>query len=176
METSFFANRAMWHLVLSGVFDRFPRLRLVMTEQGSAWVPGTLRRMDALWENMGRGRIGELDVPDGAVTMRSPSDYFRDNIWLGASFPTAADAASFHEIGIDKVMWGSDYPHHEGTYPNTRESLRSAFAGWPEGDLRQVLAGNAADVYGFDLVALATLADAFGPSVVEVATPVGTAA
>jgi predicted TIM-barrel fold metal-dependent hydrolase len=168
METGFFANRTLWHLILSGVFDRFPNLKLVMTEQGSSWVPGVLQRMDALWERMNGGRIGELDVPDGAVTKRSASEYFRDNVWLGASFPSPADAECFAEIGIDKIMWGSDYPHEEGTYPRTRESLRAAFSGWDEPDLRTILAENIAAVYGFDLDALAPIAAEIGPTVAEI--------
>jgi predicted TIM-barrel fold metal-dependent hydrolase len=176
METGFFANRAMWHVMLSGVFDRFPGLKLVMTEQGSAWVPGVLRRMDALWERMSGGRIGELDVPDGAVTKHKASDYFRDNVWIGASFPTPADAECFDEIGIDKIMWGSDYPHNEGTYPHSRESLRAAFSGWAETDLRKIFAENIASVYGFDLDALAPLAAEAGPTVEEIATPLAAGA
>lgn len=171
METSFFANRTMWHLILGGVFDRFPRLRVVMTEQGTSWVPGTLARMDAVWENMRGGRIGELNIPDGAVTKREPSGYFHDNVWLGASFPTATDAAGFAQIGIDKIMWGSDYPHHEGTYPHTQESLRNAFSAWAPADLRKVLSENAATVYGFDLAQLAKQAAIVGPTVDEIAGP-----
>ena len=176
METGFFANRALWHLMLSGVFDRFPRLKLVMTEQGSAWVPAVLRRMDALWGTMSGGRIGELDVPEGAVTKRKASEYFRDNVWIGASFPSPDDAAVFHEIGVDKLMWGSDYPHNEGTYPRTRESLRAAFSSWREADLRRIFAENAAAVYGCDLAALAPIAAEVGPTVKEIATPLGVAA
>ena len=172
LETGFFCNRAFWHLVVSGVFDRFPDLKLVLTEQGTAWVPGTLARMDQLWERMvATGRIGELGAPEGAITKRKASDYFRDNVWMGASFPGPADAAAFEDIGIDKVMWGSDYPHDEGTYPNTRESLRAAFSGWREPELRMVLSENIAKIYGFDLDALAPLAAAHGPAVDELAAP-----
>jgi len=171
METGFFANRALWHLILSGVFDRFPRLRLVLTEQGSAWVLPVLKKMDNVWDYMQRGRLGELDVPEGAMTERRPSEYFRENVWLGASFPSPEEAAAFAEIGIDRIMWGSDYPHDEGTYPRTRESLRAAFAGWPEAELRRILAGNIASVYGFDLAALAPVAAEMGPTVEEIATP-----
>jgi predicted TIM-barrel fold metal-dependent hydrolase len=175
METSFFANRAMWHLILSGVFDRFPNLKLVMTEQGSSWVPGVLKRMDALWERMSSGRIGEFNVPDGAVTKKTASEYFRDNVWLGASFPSPKDAECFTEIGLDKIMWGSDYPHDEGTYPATRQSLRAAFSGWAEADLRKILAENIASVYGFDLAVLNDVAATVGPTVEEIATPMNTA-
>ena len=176
METGFFANRAFWHLILSGVFDRFPDLKLVLTEQGTQWVPGILQRMDALWERMSGGRIGELDVPDGAVTKRKASDYFHDNVWIGASFPSPDDAEVFTELGIDKIMWGSDYPHNEGTYPRTRESLRAAFSHRSEADLRKIFAENIAGVYGFDLDALAPIAAEHGPTVDEVATPLEAAA
>jgi len=171
METSFFANRALWHLTLSGVFDRFPNLKFVLTEQGSQWVPETLARMDMLWEHMTNGRIGELNVPDGAVTNHKPSDYWHQNCYLGASFPRRADAARFAEIGLDRIMWGSDYPHDEGTYPNSRASLRETFAGWPAPDLRRILAENIASVYGFDLDALAPIAARIGPKASEITPP-----
>jgi len=172
METGFFANRALWHLMWGGIFDRFPRLRLILTEQGSAWVPPLLQRMDEMWARMKAGRIGELGVPEEAVIKRSPTDTFRDQVWIGASFPSPEDASHFAEIGLDKVMWGSDYPHNEGTYPKTRESLRAAFSSWSEADLRRIFAGNIASVYGFDLKALEPIAAEVGPTVEEIATPI----
>ena len=69
-------------------------------------------------------------------------------------------------------MWGSDYPHDEGTYPYTRENLRARFHDTPEAELRQILAGNVAKLYDFDLDALRPLADRVGPTVGEIATPV----
>jgi predicted TIM-barrel fold metal-dependent hydrolase len=171
METSFFCNRALWHLLWSGVFERFPGLKLVLTEQGASWVPGTLKKMDELYGQMVAGRIGELGVPAEAVQPRSPSDYFRTNVWIGASFPSPGEAATFHEIGLDKIMWGSDYPHHESVSPFTKESLRRSFVGWSEADLRRIFARNAADVYGFDLTKLDALAEKIGPTVDEIATP-----
>ena len=90
---------------------------------------------------------------------------------VAACFPTPSDAANFHEMGIDKVMWGSDYPHHEATSPYSKESLRRSFVGWSEADLRKVLAGNAAEVYGFDLPKLDVYAANIGPTVDEIATP-----
>ena len=74
-------------------------------------------------------------------------------------------------LGIDRMMWGSDYPHDEGTFPFTTEHLRQVFHDWPEADVRAVLAGNVAEVYGFDLDALAPAAARLGPTVAEVATP-----
>ncbi|HLT70193.1 MAG TPA: amidohydrolase family protein, partial [Acidimicrobiales bacterium] len=65
----------------------------------------------------------------------------------------------------------SDYPHDEGTYPYTREALRQVFSDWPEEDLRKILGENAAELYDFDLDALAPRAAQLGPRVSEVATP-----
>jgi hypothetical protein len=72
---------------------------------------------------------------------------------------------------MERFMWGSDYPHHESTYPHTREALRRSFAGTAPAELRRVLADNAAAVYGFDLAALERLAASVGPTVEELAEP-----
>ena len=171
LEAPFFANRALWHLIMSGVFDRFPGLQFVMTEQGAAWVPDTLERMDNLHNSMVRGRIGEIGMPESGALPHKPSDYFRRNCFLGSSFPSPKQAASFVEIGIDKCMWGSDYPHNEATSPLSIESIRHSFHSWNEADLRKVLAENAAGVYHIDLDALAPIVDRIGPTVAEIATP-----
>ena len=68
-------------------------------------------------------------------------------------------------------MWGSDYPHYEGTAPYTREALRYTFSGVPPAELAAMLGGNAAAVYGFGLDALAPLVSRIGPTVAEVAEP-----
>ena len=81
------------------------------------------------------------------------------------------DWPSARAAGVDHVMWGSDYPHLEGTHPFTAESLRFTFAGIEHRDVRLVLGENAARVYGFDLDALAPLAAGIGPRVDDVATP-----
>jgi hypothetical protein len=92
-------------------------------------------------------------------------------VFVGAAFPAPGDAVAMRTIGIDRIMWGSDYPHMEATSPHSRESLRRTFAGWKPDELRQVLSQNAARVYKFDLAALAPLAAACGPTVAELATP-----
>ena len=67
-----------------------------------------------------------------------------------------------HRIGLDKLMWGTDYPHLEGTWPNTMKVLRETFADYPEDEIRVLLGGNAASVYGFDLEKLAPIVDEIG--------------
>jgi predicted TIM-barrel fold metal-dependent hydrolase len=171
-ETTFFSRRPLSHLILGGVFERFPRLRLVLTEQGCSWIPPLLTQLDGYHGQMRTtGRIGELKYDAADVLPRQPSEYFARNVFVGVSFPSPAEAAARAAIGVDHFMWGSDYPHDEGTYPNTREGLRRAFAGTPAGELQQLLAGNAARVYSFDLDALAPIAARVGPTSAELTEP-----
>jgi hypothetical protein len=80
--------------------------------------------------------------------------------------------AARKELGPDRFMWGSDYPHDEGTWPYTREHLRSRFHDVPKAELRDLLAGNAAKLYDFDLAKLQPLAAKYGPTVAEIAEPI----
>ena len=171
LEVPFFSHRNLGHLIMSGVFERFPALKYVMTEQGVAWAVEDLRRMDGYHAQMKHGRVGELGFSADIVLPMKPSEYFDRNVWIGASFPSPGEAAAMKELGAHKMMWGSDYPHHEGTYPYSKESLQRAFHDWDEADMRCVLSGNAAEVYRFDLEKLAPLAAEHGPSVEDVATP-----
>jgi len=172
-EVEFFGKRPLFHLMLSGVFDRFPRLKFVFTEGGCAWLPPVLGRLDdTLARIRATGAIGELRFKPDAVLKKSATEYFRRNVWLGVSFPRLEDArAARMTLGIDKFLWGSDYPHDEGTFPYTTLALRQVFHDWPEADLRKVLAANAADLYGFDLAKLAEPASRLGPAVSEIAQP-----
>jgi predicted TIM-barrel fold metal-dependent hydrolase len=172
-EAGWYSRRPLLFLMLAGVFERFPRLKFVVTEQGCAWLPPLLTQMDGLLAGIrAKGAIGELRFKPEHVLPRSATEYFRQNVWLGVSFPRFSDVAAARKtLGIDKFMWGSDYPHDEGTFPYTTLSLRQVFHDWPEGDLAAVLAGNAAAMYGFDLEALAEPASRLGPTVSEVAQP-----
>ena len=172
MEAGFWRTACVWHLTFSGVFERFPGLQFVLTEQGTSWVPGALDTMDRFNSEMQRnGRIGELGIDPSIILPMQPSDYFRRNVYIGAAFPSPTDARAMRKLGIDRIMWGSDYPHVEASSPHSKESLRRTFAGWTPEELQPVLSGTAAEVYGFDLDALRPFADEFGPTVEELATP-----
>lgn len=170
-ETSWFSHRPLTHLVLGGIFERFPRLKFVMTEQGCSWIPGTLAMLDGFHAQMQSGRIGEINYSDDAMLAMKPSEYFARNCYVGVSFPSPSESRAMRTVGLDRVMWGSDYPHDESTYPYTTEGLRLAFAGWEEAEVRQVVTDNAAAVYGFDPDALTPFAEQVGPTVDEVAVP-----
>jgi predicted TIM-barrel fold metal-dependent hydrolase len=171
-EMAGYSRRPFLFMVLSGVFERFPRLKFVMTEQGCSWMPPLLAQLDMFMASVrDKGAIGELRFTPDQILPKSATEYFAQNVWMGVSFPQIGDAAAARKLGIDKVMWGSDYPHDEGTYPYSKLALRQVFHDWPEADLRKVLAENAAEVYEFDLAALAPAAAEVGPLVSEIAQP-----
>ena len=171
-ETTFFSRRPLTQMLVGGVFERFPELRFVLTEQGASWIGPLLTQLDSYHGQMKAvGRIGELKYDPDQVLPLKPSEYFKRNCWVGVSFPSPGEAAARREIGVDRFMWGSDYPHDESTYPHTCEGLRRAFAGTPQNELQQILGGNAAAVYGFDMATLRPLAERVGPTFAELQVP-----
>lgn len=159
-----FSRRAMHQLIFGGVFERHPTLQLVLTEQPGDWWTYTLREMDSVWRAH-RASLGD-QVP------RPPSEYAHANVSLGASFLANYEAHDAIDKGYAaNVLWGSDYPHAEGTWqqPDTDAdpsigllSMRAAFAGVDEASVRAMAGENAARVYGLDLAALRAVAERIG--------------
>ena len=100
-----------------------------------------------------------------------PSEYARRNCWYGASFPSKADLNGIEKLGPDRILWGNDYPHFEGTFPYNLESLRLTFEDVPERERRMVIGENAAKLYQFDLDKLRPRAEKYGPTPEEVNIP-----
>jgi predicted TIM-barrel fold metal-dependent hydrolase len=170
-EVGFYGMRPFVHMLLSGVFERFPRLRYVITEAGASQFPSMLRQLDGIIKSVRGGEIGELKYTSDNALPRSATEYFQQNVWLGASFPGPADVAAREILPEGRFMWGSDYPHDEGTAPFTREHLRQVMSDLDVAEKRRILGENAAELYDFDLDALAPLAAAHGPTVDELARP-----
>jgi predicted TIM-barrel fold metal-dependent hydrolase len=173
-ETLWFSQRSFAHLLLSGVFERFPKLRYILTEAGCAWAIEALPAIDSTWEKVSTGVVGEFEFARGIMTPEKPSFYAKRNCYFGASFPTAREIRDRHVVGVDHVLWGSDYPHYEGTYPYTRESMRRTFADVDRKEVRMMLGENAAKLYGFDLAKLAPIAARVGPRPEEIEVPLRT--
>ncbi|MFP6639210.1 MAG: amidohydrolase family protein [Myxococcota bacterium] len=164
-EATLFSQRNLWILIWGGVFERFPRLKVVFTETRATWVPDALALLDGIHSARFFSHIRE------SVKLK-PSEYFERQCSVCASFMGAHEAALRHQIGVGNMMWGSDYPHVEGTWPRTRKSLARCFDGIPIEDVRSILTENPAEIYGFDIAALQPIADRIGPTVEEL---VGTA-
>ena len=173
-EVPYFSRRPLIYMLLSGAFERFPGLKFVLTEQGCAWLPELVQYLDGHLESIrANGAIGELRFKPEHILPKNASDYVRQNCWFGLSFPLKADLdAAVATVGIDHVMWGSDYPHDEATSPYSTIALRQVFHDWDPADVRKVLTENPAELYGFDVDALAPVAERIGPTVAEIAQPV----
>jgi predicted TIM-barrel fold metal-dependent hydrolase len=166
--------RPLTQLIVAGVFERYPRLRFAITEAGHTWVPQTLANLDWLYEKTlrdPRSSEGQVCRRDFEQLSMKPSGYWARNVWFGASFIGPPDVELRYETGVDRIMWGSDYPHHEGTDPHTREALRWTFQGVDPDEVQQMVGRNAARMYGFDIDALVPVAADVGPTIAELAGP-----
>jgi predicted TIM-barrel fold metal-dependent hydrolase len=171
LEVEWWAHRALWHLVFGGVLERHPALQLVFTEQGTSWIPETLGRLDHFFSRMGASS-GSQEQEWGAEVVGQlslrPSEYWARQCHVGSTFMRPAEAAMRHVVGIDKIMWASDYPHKESSFPFSRAALRRTFAGIDAAEVQQMLGGNAAELYRFDMRRLAEVAARVGPSHEEI--------
>jgi predicted TIM-barrel fold metal-dependent hydrolase len=164
----FYCQQIVDHLVWGGVFERHPRLNVVFTEQGSAWFAGKMIEMDHSWG----GSYLRRDVRE--IVKRPPSEYFARQCHIGSSLLSAAEVGYRDAIGVDKMMVGVDYPHHEGTWNGgTINYLQACFGpnDVPEDEARRMLGETAAGVFGFDVAALAPVVDRVGPTPEQILTP-----
>ena len=148
---TFGERRPLWQLMWGGVFDRFPRLKVAFQEIHADWVPLTLAYLD---------RVHAAEP--GSLKM-TPSEYWKRHCACGTSLMRYGDVAARHEVGIDKLMFGSDYPHFEGTWPNTHDWIRATLGEVPEVEARAILGENAIEFYGLDRALLEKTAKRVGP-------------
>ena len=161
VEFAWWAARPLWHLIFGGVFEEFPKLKYCLTEVSEFWVPSMLEMMDVRASvKHTSGKLGDFR---SNLSMK-PSEYVNRNCWLSASalFDEGSTAVR-HEIGMDNIMWGTDFPHPEGSWPHTREKMVKYMTGIPEGELEKLLGTNAVSCYDLDEAALNEIAGRVGP-------------
>lgn len=169
------------HLIVGGVFERHPGLRVVWTEMpGLRWVLEDLERLTRqlrvvqsrhaddprqlnFWRTFGSPVTEGLSL--------TPMEYFRRNCYIGASMLSPFDMPYVHVLGTDRIMWGHDAPHEEGSCGLTLESLRVNFHDVSVEDCRRMFTGTAAELYRFDLDALTPVAARIGPRIADVHVP-----
>jgi predicted TIM-barrel fold metal-dependent hydrolase len=145
---AFYPATSMCDMIFSGVFERHPRLELAVVEFELAWVPHVLSAMDYTYRERHEEALHRFR------DARRPSDFFHRNVFL--SFQEDAVGIRLRDvIGVDNMMWGSDYPHSESTFPHSRKILAEILAGVPEDEQAKIAGGNTARLYGFDVGRLA---------------------
>ncbi|HVX23205.1 MAG TPA: amidohydrolase family protein [Acidimicrobiales bacterium] len=164
MELGFLARRSIWQLTFSGVFERHPKLKYVLTEARATWVNEVIRDMDYAYTDTVNPALRER-LP------RLPSEYWMTHCFIGGSFLSHDEAALYPDRGAANIMWGSDYPHLEGTFPYTLPSLQATFAGIRPDYVRPMIGLTAAKVYGLDVDYLNRLAAQIGPTEKQLSQP-----
>lgn len=126
-------------LIFTGVFQRYPDLHICMVETGVGWIPHFLEQMDdRFWRNRSWTNL-PIDRP--------PSDYWYSN--MSATFVRDDVGIRLRdEVGVDNMMWSTDYPHHGNDWPRSRKTINETMAGIPAADKAKILSGNAARIFG----------------------------
>lgn len=142
----------MLQLIMAGVFDRFPKLRIYWVETQIGWIPYFLTQTDDNYERMrywAERRFGLKPL------RRAPSEYLREHALWGFIYDPVGIQLR-HMVGVDRAMWGSDFPHYTGDWPHSRDTLDRMFAGVSEDDRFKMTAGNAIKFFNLENAAPAT--------------------
>ncbi|MSQ26461.1 MAG: amidohydrolase [Dehalococcoidia bacterium] len=135
------SNVTIMTLVLfSGVLERFPRLKIVSSESGLGWIPYVLEIADHQWDSQ---RL----MQDGSKV--KPSELFKRQCYANFWFEVFGPAVR-HHIGLDNIMWESDFPHPTCTWPNSQSYIHRSMDSWPEAERHKVLVDNAVRLYHLD--------------------------
>ena len=120
----------------ANVFERYPNLRVSFGESGVGWIPYALDRMDFEWEDRFR---------DLGLKMK-PSDYWRRQCRATFQYDRIGPKL-IDDMGLETLMWGSDYPHTDGIWPESSKYIAEQFAGLSPAAIQQITCGNAAKFY-----------------------------
>jgi predicted TIM-barrel fold metal-dependent hydrolase len=137
----YWVRRSVTSMILSGVFERYPELKVVSVENEAGWAAQWLYKMDLLQRD--RGMMWPRFKND-----MTPSDFFHRNVFVTFQEDYVAVSGREH-IGLGNLLWGSDYPHTEGTWPDSRRIIGEVFAGTTQEELRIMTHDNTAKVFGF---------------------------
>ena len=160
LESAMFSRRGGLVADLRRRVRTAPGLKLVITETPGNWFPPTATELDTLHAFYDSKRDEPLNQALLAQVPRRPSEYMAENVFFGASFasPYEVEQAVLHDLD-SQLLWGSDYPHLEGTfvYPDgsgdtsvTRLALRNTFCDVPAASTARMVGGNAVEVFGLD--------------------------
>jgi len=141
--TDYWVRYSLSAMIFAGVFDGHPGLKVGSVEHEMAWLPHWLKQMDFTYRERPVFTKG-WKSREGLL----PSDYWRRNMFVEFMEDDLGVQLRDH-IGVDNMLWGSDFPHAESTWPKSREYLDRIFAGVPPEDRRKITSDNAARIFGF---------------------------
>lgn len=130
------------YLLLAGIPERHPNMKFGYIESGSDWVAPILKTIDRYF-------AAPTARPQHKLQMKPSEQWARQGFCAGPL--DAREVSHRHEVGVDNLMFGSDYIHTEGTFPNTRPHLAHIMSGVPAEEAWAIVAGNAARLFGFDV-------------------------
>ncbi len=135
------AGRSLLSLIFGGVMERYPDLKFITAENDLSWIPFLFTRADRYFRRFRK-------LYDSPLSMQ-PSEYFKRQVY--AAFVNDPIGIQMYEtIGVDNIMWSTDYPHPAATWPHSREVLSREFSAVPERDRRKMVWKNVARLYHFD--------------------------
>ena len=137
------AMASLSDFLFSGLFPRYPNLRVAYSEGQIGWLPYVLERADDVWETHEGWMHTRRLVPE------PPSTYYHDHVF-GCFFRDKHGLASIHEIGVGNVTYETDYPHTDTTWPHTAEYVEKAMANIPDEIVHKILRGNALNMLSLD--------------------------
>jgi predicted TIM-barrel fold metal-dependent hydrolase len=129
-------------MIFGGVFERHPKLHIETSEHEGGWIPYFLWQMDWTFDKRIRRRYQD------SLISRRPSEYFHENIYVSFIYDPGV-VESRHVIGLDRLMWGSDYPHEQSTHPRSREIVSELMVGVPQDEVDAMIYHNTAQLFGF---------------------------
>lgn len=129
--------------VLSGLFDRFPNLKVFFAENQIGWIPFFLQGADVRYDRHHRWAERLLGFKP---LSRPPSEYIREHCLWGFQFDRVGVELR-HKIGVGNLMWGSDFPHQESDWPDSLKIIDKNFAGVPEDEKYKMVCGNAIEFF-----------------------------
>jgi predicted TIM-barrel fold metal-dependent hydrolase len=144
---SFNAGYTLTDLLFSGVFARLPDLKVCLAESQLGWIPYVLSRADFVWEEMsGEGFTGI----DKSAMPEPPSAYFARNVWV-TFFRDPVGLELLDRLGVDRVLYETDYPHTDTSWPQCLEMAEQYTAALSPADAERVVAGNARELFRVEL-------------------------
>jgi predicted TIM-barrel fold metal-dependent hydrolase len=137
----FDVGNRMVDMIFAGIFDRFPGLNVVVAEVDCGWLPYVKEQIDNNYDRLEpRSHFGLTAPPSSYIERHFHFGYITDQLGLDLR----------HRIGVERILWSSDYPHISSDWPNSWRTIDAAFSEVPKGEKELILAGNAMRLYGFE--------------------------